>query len=128
MSPTARSLEWLRERGWSARVVERRNPFTHKLSDVFGADIVAIHRAQKITLWVQATSGANHGARVKKCLGNPEVADVLAVGHHFEVWSWAKKKAGWQLQREALTLMDFSKENAFIEEENEVKYARLAGS
>src|SRR6267378_421208 len=109
MSPTARSLEWLRERGWSARVVERRNPFTHKLSDVFGADIVAIHRAQKVTLWVQATSGANHNARVKKCMENPEVADVLAVDHQFEIWSWAKKGGSWRIRREALTLAKISK-------------------
>jgi len=97
--------------------VERRNPFTHKLSDCFGADIIAIHRAMKLTLWIQATSGANHGSRVKKCLENKEVEDVLAVGHGFEIHSWSKKKGGWELRREALTLANFDKKSLFLETE-----------
>jgi hypothetical protein len=106
-SPTSRSLEYLRERGWVAHVVEKRNPFTKKLKDCFGADIVAIHPAQKLTLWVQATSGTNHRARVHKCRLNPEVRNVLQVGHLFEVWSWEKnKKRQWKLRTEKLRLSD----------------------
>jgi hypothetical protein len=103
-SPTSRSLEYLRERGWIAHVVEKRNPFTRKLKDCFGADIVAVHPAQALTLWVQATSGSNHNARVKKCKANEEVSHVLRVGHGFEIWSWTKGKK--EPRREKLILSD----------------------
>jgi len=113
-SPTARSLGHLRKRGWMAHVVEKRNPFTKKLNDCFGADIIAIHPARKEVLWVQATSGSNHSARVKKCKSNPEVAVILITGHRFEVWSWKKEQGRWKLREEKLELGDLQRVEAGV--------------
>lgn len=101
-SPTARSLEWLRERGWLARVVERWNPWSKKRIDLFGGDILAIHPAQKKTLLVQATSGTNHVSRVKKSKENPEVSQWIAGGNEFEVHSWKQRKGNWEVRIEKI--------------------------
>lgn len=104
-SPTARSLEYLRERGWVAHVVEKRNPFTKKLKDCFGGDILCVHPASKQTMLIQATSDSNHGSRMKKSLANDEVRLWLSCDNEFEVWSWKKGKK--EPRREKLELRDF---------------------
>lgn len=69
MTPTARSLKLLREWGFAAQVVEQTVAGKFK-RDLFGImDIVAIRpmvteRAE--IFGVQATSAANHSARVKR--------------------------------------------------------------
>ena len=105
-SPVSRSLEYLRERGWVAHVVEKRNPFTKKLKDCFGGDILAFHPAAKRTMLVQATSDSNHGARVKKCAANEETKLWIVARNEFEVWSWKKGKR--EPRQEKLRLSDFT--------------------
>ena len=105
MSPTSRTLGWLKERGWRTHVVEKRIPFRNITVDCMGGDILAIHRAQKITMLVQATSASNHSGHVEKCLHNEAVEDWLAVGNAFEVWSWKKGKQ--EPRREAIKISDF---------------------
>lgn len=110
-SPTSRSLEYLRERGWVAHVVEKWIPFRKIRQDCFGADIVAIHPGQRLTMWVQTTSSSNHSARVKKCKANLEVGYVLTVGHLFVVHSWKKVSGHWELRVESLSKSMFKGKN-----------------
>lgn len=72
MSPTARTLGWLREQGYLAQVVERFNPHARVRVDLFGCiDVLAVKGTE--TVGVQATSGSNVSGRVQKI--KTEVAD-----------------------------------------------------
>ena len=66
-SPTQRTLEHLRKEGWPlVQVVERWNQFAKRRIDLFGfVDVVAFH-PERGWLLVQATSGSNSCARIKK--------------------------------------------------------------
>jgi hypothetical protein len=93
MSPTARTLKYLREQGAAAAVVERYNAYSRQRHDLFGVfDIVAL-RDERI-VGIQCTSGSNHADRVKKLIGDPECAAQvrrwLAAKGEVEVWSWRK--------------------------------------
>ena len=106
-SPTQRTLAECRKRGWTVDIVERR--VWRKTRDFLGCiDLIAI-TPQGQTIGIQATSGANHGARVSKCKAEPRVVPWLAAGNLVEVWSWAKRGARgkrklWTLRTEAVTL------------------------
>lgn len=103
-SPTSRSLEYLRDRGWIARVVEKWIPFRKIRVDCLGGDILAIHPATKRTMLIQATSDSNHTSRVKKSVANEEVKHWLQCDNEFEIWSW--KKGRKEPRREKLRLDD----------------------
>ena len=91
MTPTARSLEVLREMGYTAEVVERWVPRTRIRRDFAGfADILAFQFPWGI-LAIQATTGSNAAAREKKARAEPRLALWLRAGGKAEVWSWAKK-------------------------------------
>lgn len=85
MSPTARTLKALRDAGWTAGVVERFNHNTRRKHDLFGCiDIVAVK--DHLTLGVQATSGSNAAARLKKM---PATDAAAWLGAKFLVeWVW----------------------------------------
>lgn len=90
-SPTARSLALLRKEGWTVGIVERRLPFTRRTVDFLNyADLVAVHPDGR-TLAVQATSGANVAARLKKVQECPAVPVCLAAKWAIEVWGWSKR-------------------------------------
>lgn len=99
-SPTQRSLAHLRDGGWLAQVVERWNPHARVRNDLFGfIDILAIRDGQ--TLGVQATSGTNVAARVRKIAEAQHVGAVRAAGWRLEVHGWRKNAAGrWVLRVE----------------------------
>lgn len=103
-SPTSRSLEYLRERGWVAHVVEKWIPFRKIRQDCFGGDILTIHPAARRTMLIQATSASNHSSRVEKSKANEKVQFWLTCGNEFEVWSWKKGKK--EPRREKIQLHD----------------------
>jgi hypothetical protein len=77
MSPTARTLKWIRDAGYHAQVVETWVPQTSQRRDLFGViDIVAVDGTT--TLGIQATSTANVAARVQKCLSHDGAKQWLA--------------------------------------------------
>lgn len=96
MSPTARTLEECRKRGWPVDVVERwiaipGHPAGGVRKDWCGfGDILAI--APDGAVIIQATSGSNGAARVTKI--REECGDTLravcAAGIRVEVWAWKK--------------------------------------
>lgn len=116
--PTARTLKELRSLGYVAQVVEKWIPQCRKRLDLFGCiDILSVENGlmmpggRRGILAVQATSGANHSARVAKAKAEPLLRTWLETGSTFEVWSWAKRGARgkrklWTLRREHLTLND----------------------
>ena len=66
MTPTQRTLKYLREIGYHAEVVERWNPHARIRQDLFGfGDIIAIRWGESGPLLVQCTGGANMSKRVE---------------------------------------------------------------
>ncbi len=96
MTPTARTLAFLRKDGWTAAVVERRNPGVFKTHDLFGfIDVLAIREGE--TLAVQTTSGSNVASRIKKIAEAEHLAAVRAAGWAIHVHGWRKLKTGrWE--------------------------------
>lgn len=106
MSPTQRTLAYLRDLGWTAQIVEKWVPQARKRVDLFGwIDIIALDRLQNAIVGIQTTSGSNHSARREKGLAEPRMAQWKACGGKLEIISWSKKgKAGkrkvWTMRRE----------------------------
>ena len=95
MSPTQRSLKYLRELGYLVEVVERTIPKTFIKKDLFGfADLLAI-RENEVML-VQVTSGTNVSARVKKITESEHIDMVRKSGMSVFVHGWRRLKSGWE--------------------------------
>lgn len=89
MSPTQRSLAYLRQKGLTCEVVERWNPYARVRQDLFTIiDIVALDDGQ--TLGVQTTSWPNVSARVKKIADCEHLPALLRAGWILEVHGWKK--------------------------------------
>lgn len=106
MSPTARSLAYLKDLGYRAKVVERWNPFAKIRQDLFGGDILALKPGEPV-LVIQATTGVNHAARREKLETEGFISLWKGAGASLEIWSWAKqgprgKPKVWTVRREAL--------------------------
>jgi len=97
-SPTSRSLEVLREQGYTVEVVEKWNSFTKTRKDLFGfIDILAIKRDE--TLAVQATaSGVSD--RLKKIMASDLLPKVREAGWKIQIWGWRKSSVSkkWVLR------------------------------
>ena len=104
MTPTARSMELLRELGYTVDVVERWIPRTRTRRDLFGfADLLAIHPTGGILL-IQTTTGSNGADRLKKMLAEPQLQSWLLAGGRAELWTWrlggkAGKRKTWTCRR-----------------------------
>lgn len=110
-SPTQRSLAYCRERGWTVQVVEHWNPFARRRVDLFGCiDLVAI--TPEGVLGIQTTSGSGHSSRRKKVLAEKRIAQWVAAGAQFHIWSWSKRGPGkrkeWTLRCEPILLSHFA--------------------
>lgn len=89
MSPTARTLALLRERGYEAQVVERWIPRANIRVDLFGfIDIVAVGKGR--TVGVQACAGASVAPRVHKVREARTLPAVLKAGWVVLVIGWRK--------------------------------------
>jgi hypothetical protein len=109
MTPTARTLKALREKGHSAETVEKWLPHSPRNTrkDLFGfIDIVCI--TGSAILGLQVTTSSNVSARVKKITG--PCADAarqwLQSGGLIQVWGWRKKGASWIYRTVDITLED----------------------
>jgi hypothetical protein len=88
MSPTSRSLNYAKKRGWIPSVCERYCSYTRRRFDLFGVfDLIVLD-----DLWgcigVQTTSGSNVSARIHKMEDSPHCRRWLAAGLRAEVWGW----------------------------------------
>ena len=96
MSPTQRTLKKLRADGWLCAVVEKRNPVTKTLNDLFGfIDVLAIREGE--TLAVQTTGASNLSSRIKKIADHENIAAVRAAGWAIHCHGWGKRANGrWE--------------------------------
>lgn len=85
-SPTARSLDHLRDLGYVAAVVEQH--VTRTITrDLFGfVDIIAVKPGE--TLAVQTTSASNVSSRVRKIADAEHLGAVREAGWRIEVHGW----------------------------------------
>ena len=93
MSPTQRSLAYLRKRGALAQVVERYNAYAKRRIDLFGfIDIVALDDKPGV-LGVQTTSAGNVSHRVAKvhdaCAES--MRRWLQAGNRLVIHGWGKR-------------------------------------
>ena len=101
MSPTARTLKWLRDQQYHPWTVERFNTFSKKRLDLFNAfDLVALHPHQHGLLGIQVTSRSNASSRRTKLCQNPLVALWLQSGNPAHLHTWGKVKGRWGVYRE----------------------------
>ena len=112
MSPTARTLKYLREQGFHAEVVEYYK--ARRRHDLYGfADVHFVGHG----IWglVQVTSASNHSARWKKITQSDHLQDKVeaVIEAKGEVWvhSWGKKGARgkrklWALRKERVGVDD----------------------
>jgi hypothetical protein len=120
VTPTARSLKVLRERGYTPAKVEYFNPGTRRLHDLFGfIDLVALEPGCAGLLAIQSTSdnGGNVSARVTKMAQEPRAALWLACGNRVMVHGWAKrgargKRKVWTLREITVTADDLVQPSA----------------
>lgn len=93
MSPTQRTLAWLREQGRTAEVVERWNPHARVRQDFRGfIDLIELGEGETIGWQATSDNGGNVSARVKKIQSHPNLAGVLAAGWQVYVIGWRKVK------------------------------------
>lgn len=108
VSPTARTLNHLRELDYTCQVVERWNQFAHKKQDLFGfIDIVAIKKYETGVLGIQCTTTSHQANRRQKILDSDISKIWLLSDNTLEVWGWKKVKNRWQVVRTKITLEDF---------------------
>lgn len=117
VSPTARSLRRLRERGYLCQVVERFNPGARVRQDLFGfIDILAIKGG--ITLGVQACTVGDQSKRIAKIKAEPKAAAWLSgYARHIEVHGWGKhgprgKRKTWDVTETSVVLSDLPIDSA----------------
>ena len=90
MSPTARSLRYLRSHGWEAQVVERWIPRAKVRQDCFGIGDILLMATGVIGL-VQVTTAAHLAERETKVRAHPNTAKWLHAGGRLWVHGWAKR-------------------------------------
>ena len=98
MTPTARSMAYLRAEGWLPWKVEYWGAFDHKRHDLYGCyDIVAVRPGE--VAFIQVTMASNISARVRKIANHENTpklreANVITLLVH----GWRKVKGRWQVR------------------------------
>ena len=102
LTPTQRTLAYLREQGYLCAIVEKWNPHVKIRQDLFGfIDILAIKKNE--TLAVQCTS-TGVAARVKKIQESEYLSRVREAGWKILIVGWSKNSKGKYVMR----LLDIS--------------------
>ena len=102
LTPTQRTLAYLREQGYLCAIVEKWNPHVKIRQDLFGfIDILAIKKDE--TLAVQCTS-TGVAARVKKIQESEYLSMLREAGWKIYVIGWSKNSKGKYVMR----LLDIS--------------------
>lgn len=97
VTPTQRSLAYLREQGYHCEVVEKWNSFTKQRKDLWGwCDILAIRRGEVLAVQVTASAVSD---RIKKIMASDTLALVREAGIRIEVHGWRKNSKGRYVQR-----------------------------
>lgn len=95
LTPTTRTVRWLKFEGWQADIVERRI-VRWITKDAFGfADVAAFKPTTALILLAQTTSRDNVKSRLKKVFENliaHEFANLIPGRTLVEVHGWVEKK------------------------------------
>jgi hypothetical protein len=93
MSPTQRTLAYLRSLGYTATVTERWNSFAKIRQDLFGiVDVLALKPGE--TLAVQCCEASSISKRVAKIADHDSTPRIREAGWRLEVHGWTKGKRG----------------------------------
>lgn len=114
MSPTERSLKYLRDQGYMCEVVEKFCGFgkIKFKKDLFGfIDIIGVKGFK--TIGIQATGGFNLTSRLKKMQSDELKEKVLtwvsSPARGLEIHDWRKRKVGqvkWHVVVKIVTILD----------------------
>jgi hypothetical protein len=97
MTPTQRSLIYLREQGYLCEVVEKWNSFTKTRKDLWGwCDILAIRENEILAVQVTA---AGVSSRIKKIMESDTLPIVRKAGIRVEVHGFRKNVKGRYVMR-----------------------------
>ena len=92
LSPTQRSLAFLREQGYLVSIVERWNPHARIRQDLWGwCDLLAIRKGEVLAVQVTASAVAT---RIKKIQESDTIAAVREAGIRVVVHGWRKNSKG----------------------------------
>ena len=92
LSPTQRSLAFLREQGYLVSIVERWNPHARIRQDLWGwCDLLAIRKGEVLAVQVTASAVS---ARIKKIQESETIAAVRDAGIRVEIHGWRKNSQG----------------------------------
>jgi hypothetical protein len=109
VTPTARSLAYLRACGFLAAVVERWLPHANVRKDAFGwADLLACHPVRRQVALIQVTTRSNLAARIAKTKALPDLAAWLAAGGLAWFHGWYRRAGRWQCHAVELTGPDLA--------------------
>lgn len=97
LSPTQRSLAYLREQGYLVAIVERWNPHARIRQDLWGwCDLLAIRKSEVLAVQVTASAVSD---RIKKIQESETVAAVRDAGIRIEVHGHRKNSKGKYVMR-----------------------------
>lgn len=106
LSPTQRTLAWLRARGYTCAITERWNPHAHIRQDLYGfCDVLAMQPG--VLIAVQACAGSSAAARVSKIRAEARAALWLECPTR-KVWvmAWSKRGARGKRKLWAVRIID----------------------
>lgn len=96
MSPTQRSLAYMRNQDYLCEVVERWNPYARIRQDLYGfIDILCV--GDDIVA-IQTTTKSNMSARIAKIAEHENFTKVIESGMRVIVHGWYKKDNRWNLE------------------------------
>ena len=103
MTPTGRTLFYLRRLGFVAAPCELFIPAVQRKRDLFGiADVIGFHVRDRQPLLVQCTSLAHVRDRLARIKARPELPLLLRAGVAVECWGWTKRGEHWHVERVAV--------------------------
>ena len=92
MSPTQKSLRYLRAQGYTVDITEHWNAHARKRKDLYGCiDLLAIGNGR--TVAIQTTSYGHGSEREKKIRDNPALSHMLESGWLVQVHEWKHGEA-----------------------------------
>lgn len=96
-SPTQRSLEVMRERGYTVAGTEQWNPHARVRQDLYGfIDVLCLKEGEIVG--VQATSDSNLASRITKISEHEHVGAVRRAGIRILAHGWKKVRGRWRLR------------------------------
>lgn len=100
ITPTQRSLKYMRDQGYKCWIVEHWNHFARIRQDLFGCiDILCIGHGETIAIQTTSTGVA---ARVKKIKENEHYPVMLESGWCVVVHGWSRNSKGEMKLREVI--------------------------